>query len=103
MVFNFLISIVFIAEVIIALALILSLVKVDKLLIDFNEFLTDVKPELKELLRTVRQISEKIAEAAPFIVKKVKSILYDIIMGQVKTFVGSLTFWLVKTEVEKHI
>ena len=103
MIFYFLISIVFIAEIIIALALILSLVKVDKLFINFNEFLSDVKPELKELLRTVRQISEKIAEAAPLIVKKVKSIVYNMIMGQIKSIVGGLTFFLVKTEVEKHI
>lgn len=103
MIFYFLISIVFIAEIIIAITLLLNLFKADKLLIDFNEFLTEAKPELKELLKTVRQISEKIAEASPLIVKKAKSIIYNMIMGHIKSVIGGLTFWLVKTKVEKHI
>ena len=102
MVFYFLISIVFIAEVIIALALVLNLVKLDKIFVEYNEVLNSVKPSIKELLITVRKISEQMIEISPMIVKQIKSTIVDIIMGQLKSFIGTLTFILVKKEVEKH-
>ena len=103
MIFYFLISIVFIAEVIIALALILNLVKLDKVFIEYDDFLKSAKPSIKELLVTVRKISEQMLEVSPMIVKQVKSAITDIFMGQLKSLAGTLTFWLVKKEVEKHI
>ena len=103
MIFYFLISIVFIAEVIIALALVLNLVKLDKVFVEYNEVLNSVKPSIKELLITVRKISEQMTEISPMIEKQAKSILVDIVRGQLKSFVGTLIFWLVKKEVEKHM
>ena len=102
MIFYFLISIVFIAELIIAITLVLNLIKLDKVFIKYNELLDSAKPSIKELLITVRKISEQLVEFAPIIVENIKSALINIVMGQVKNTIGALTFWLVKKEVEKQ-
>ncbi len=103
MIFYFLITIVFIAELIITFALILNLIKLDKVFIKYNELVESVKPSMKELLITVRKISEQLVEFAPIVAEKAKSILTNLIMGHVKNALGALTFWLVKKEVEKHM
>jgi len=102
MIFYFLISIVFIAELIITFALILNLIKLDKAFIKYNDLVDSVKPSIKELLITVRKISEQLVEFAPMIVENIKSALTNIFMGQVKNALGALIFWLVKKEVEKQ-
>lgn len=103
MIFHFLISIVFIAELVIGFALILYLVKLDKKIVGYNLFLEDVKPIIKELCETYKKLSEYLVEAAPKIVNKIKLFVYDFAAGQLKSFVGAVTFWLVKKEVEKHV
>ena len=103
MVFNFLITIVFIAEIIIAVSLAVSLIKFDKKLIAYNEFLEEAKPSIKSLMILIRKISGQILEFAPLIVKQVKTSLVNAFMGQIKSLAGGITFWLVKKEVEKHV
>ena len=103
MIFYVLISIVFIAEIIIALALILSLMNLDKKIKAFNDFLEDIKPSIKGLMITVRKISKQLLELSPIVVKQIKSFFTDLIMGQIKSLAGAVTFWLVKKEVEKHV
>ena len=103
MIFYFLISIVFIAEVIIALSLIINLVKADKKIIECNSFVDEAKPSIKGIMEISRKISEQFTEFAPMIVDKVKAIVRDVLMGQLKSLIGTATFWLVKKEVEKHI
>lgn len=103
MLFYFLISIVFIAELIIAISLILCLLKLSVKFSEYNSLLDQAKPSIKELMITVRKISEQLTELAPMFVKQIKSIITDIVMGQVKSAIGALTFWLVKKEVEKHV
>ena len=103
MLFYFLISIVFIAEIVIAFALITSLIKFDKKIKFFNIFLDDAKPSIKELMITLRKLSKQFLELSPMIVKQIKTCFTDLIMGQIKSLAGALTFWLVKKEVERHI
>jgi len=103
MLFYFLISIVFIAEIVIAFALISSLLKFDKKVIAFDEFLDEARPSIKGLLITIRKISKQFLELSPLVVKQVKSFFANIIMGQIKSLAGALTFWLVKKEVERHM
>lgn len=103
MIFYFLVSIVFIAEIIIAFALMTSLIKFDKKIKDFDKFLDDAKPSIKGLMITVRKLSKQLLELSPLIVKQIKSCFTDLIMGQIKSLAGALTFWLVKKEVEKHV
>ena len=103
MLFYFLISIVFAAEVIIALTLIISLLKADKIILKYNKIIEEIKPQLKEVMVLTRKISGQLIELAPIFVNRIKSLLIDILVGQAKSLLGALTFWLVKKEVEKHV
>ena len=99
----YLISIVFIAELIITFTIIISLYKFDKNINKFNSFLNEVKPDIKDIMQTLKNLSEQLITLAPFVVSKIKSIVTDMIIGQLKNTLGAITFWLVKKEVEKHI
>ena len=103
MVFYFLISIVFIAELIIGLTLLVYLFKADKMVLKYNELVEETRPSIKEVMILVRKISKQLVELAPMITTKIKSLLIDILMGQLKSMLGALTFYLVKKEVEKHV
>ena len=103
MLFYFLISIVFIAELIITFAIILHLIKLDKVINKYNLFIEDARPLIKEMLQTTRQISEEYLKLTPKIVVKIKLFALNFVKDQLKSLVGALVFWLVKTEVEKHV
>ena len=102
MVFYIFTFIVFIAELIIGTTLLLYLVKLSKELKKYNSLVEAVKPNLKDLLKTVRQISEQMLKFAPLLKEQLKSAFMNIVVGQVKNTLGAATFWLVKREVEKH-
>jgi len=103
MLFYFLISIVFIAEIVIAFATVTGLFKLNKVVNEYNSFIKETQPLIKDIMVTSRKLSEQFAELAPIIVKKIKSTLTNIIAGQLKSALGAITFWLVKKEVEKHV
>lgn len=103
MIFYFLISIVFLAEIIIGLFLIISLIKADRIVLKYDAIIDELKPSIKEVLVLVRKISYQLVELAPMVKNKIKSFIFDIIVGQAKNLLGALTFWLVKKEVEKHV
>ena len=103
MLFYFLISIVFIAEVIISLALIIVLVKADKIILKYNEITDEIRPSVKSVMILVRKISKQLAELAPMLSEQIKKILVDFLISQFKSMLGAVTFWLVKKEVEKHV
>ena len=103
MIFYFLITIVFIAEIIITIAVLQNLIKFDKKIMELNGFVDNIKPSIKELMITTKKLSIQLLELSPLGVKFVKSFFADLILGQVKSLAGALTFWLVKREVEKHV
>ncbi len=103
MLFYFLISIVFIAEVIISLALIIVLVKADKIILKYNEITEEIRPSVKSVMILVRKISKQLVELAPMLSEQIKKILVDFLISQFKSMLGAVTFWLVKKEVEKHV
>ena len=103
MIFYFLISIVFIAEIIIACTIIFYLVKFDKIFLKYNSLLDDTKPIIKDIMETYRNLSEEFLKLAPVAVSKMKVLISGMIMGQLKNAIGAFTFWLVKKEVEKHV
>ena len=103
MLFYFLISIVFIAEVIISLALIIVLVKADKIILKYNEITDEIRPSVKSVMILVRKISKQFVELAPMLSEQIKKILVDFLISQFKSMLGAVTFWLVKKEVEKHV
>ena len=103
MIFFFFMSIVFIAELIIAVFLLSVLYKLDKKIIEFNSLLNELKPSIKEILNTYEDLSKELLNFVPVVVKNIKDIAKNIVMEQLKSIVGALTFWLVKKEVEKHV
>ena len=103
MIFFFFMSIVFIAELIIAVFLLSVLYKLDKKIIEFNSLLNELKPSIKEILNTYEDLSKELLNFVPVVVKNIKDIAKNIVIEQLKSIVGALTFWLVKKEVEKHV
>ena len=103
MIFYFLISIVFIAELIITFAIVLHLIKLDKIINKYNVIIEEAKPLIKEMLETTRQLSEEFLKITPKIADKIKLFAISFAKDQLKNLVGALVFWLVKTEVEKHV
>ena len=103
MIFFFLISIVFIAEIIITIFLLTTLYKLDKSLNEYNSLLSNLKPSIKEILNTYEDLSKELLKLAPIVINKAKNIVKDFALGQLKSIIGALTFWLVKKEVEKHV
>ena len=59
MVYTFLISVVFIAELIIMVAILQNLIKLDKSILDLNDTLTTTKPGIKDVSMLLRKISEQ--------------------------------------------
>ena len=103
MVFYILTTIVFIAELIIAAAILIHLTKISKLFNEYNTLLDELKPTISDLLKTFTEISEQAVKLAPIVAETIKSVLMNMVMGQIKSVLAGLTFWLVKTEVEKHV
>ena len=72
MLYTFLISIVFIAEVIIGLTLIIYLLKLDKAVLSLNETISEIKPGIREISVLSKNISEQLVELTNRFVKRIK-------------------------------
>lgn len=84
MIYTFLISVVFIAEIIIAITVFQVLIKFDKAVIDLNETVVLAKPGISDISELVRKISEQYKELTEQFAKKVarnseEMILYRLI------------------------
>lgn len=62
MVYPILISIVFIAEIIIAVTVIQNLLRVDKAVIELNDIVEEANPRIREMSDLVKKISEQSVE-----------------------------------------
>ena len=102
MVFYLLISIVFLAEVIITATVLINLIKLDKNITEWSDFIEDIKPQVSEIVKTYREISEKLAELAPKLIDKIKDFGLKLCAEQLKTVLAGITFWAVRKEVEKR-
>ena len=79
------------------------MIKLDKVINRYNVFIEEAKPLIKEMLQTTRQLSEEFLKLTPKIVEKIKLFAMNFAKDQLKNLVGTMIFWLVKTEVEKHV
>lgn len=102
MVFYILISIVFLAEIIITATVLIHLIKLDKSISEWSDFIEDINPQISEIMKTYRKISEKLLELAPKLINKIKDFGIKLCVEQLKTMLTGLTFWAVKKEVEKR-
>lgn len=93
MVYTILISIVFIAELIIAITLIQNLLKLDKAIILLDEKVKNSLNGIKDISVLTRKISEQIIIISQDFVDKSKSKSEDILMRQLaKIFLGLFLF-----------
>mgnify|MGYP004650486609 CR=1 FL=1 len=72
MIFTFLITIVFIAEIIIAISVILNLLRLDKAVLNLSETIDVINPEVKEICTLGRKISFQLKELSQRFTEKVK-------------------------------
>ena len=99
MVFVILISIVFIAELIIAFSIIINLVKLDKNINEAAVFIDDFNPRLKEVLELMSKISDQVAELVPIWVENLKKERDKIILNQTKSLISGILFWGINIKV----
>ena len=99
MVFVILISIVFIAELIIAFSIIINLVKLDKNINEATVFIDNFNPKLKEVLELMSKISAQVAELVPIWVDNLKKERDKIILNQTKSLISGILFWSINIKV----
>ena len=103
MVFVILISIVFVAELIIAFSVITNLVKFDKRIKRAAQFLEEAEPRLKELLVVVQKISAQILELIPVWLATLRQERDKIILNQAKSLISTILFWSINIKVINRI
>ena len=72
MIFYFLVSIVFIAEIVLTIFLLGILHKLDKNIIKYDALLNDLKPSIKDILNTYQDLSKELLNLAPIVTSKLK-------------------------------
>ena len=91
MVYTILITVVFIAEIIIAVTIFQNLIKLDKTLLEWNETLIKAKGSITDIAVLGKNISEQFVEFAENFVEKVKEKNEDILLRQLsKILIGIL-------------
>ena len=103
MVFKILISIVFIAELIIAFSIIFQLVKFDRAINKTIIYLEKTNPKINELLDLFHKISGQILELIPIWLENIKEKRDEIILMQAKSLMSTILFWCINIKVIKRI
>ena len=98
MLFTILISIVFVAEIIIAFTLIKSLLNLDRAICEVNETVNLAKDGIKDISELARKISEQMVDIASDYVDKIKRYQEETIMKQLSKALIALV--LVKANVK---
>ena len=103
MVFKVLITIVFIAELIITFTILYFLYKFDKRILGIDGTLDAVKPQIKSISELVRKISEQIYELTPVWVDEIKKSLENLLLEQAKSIMTGILFWTINIKVLKQL
>ena len=91
MVYTILISVVFIAELIIAITVLQNLVKLDKVVVSLDDTVIETKEGIRDICELMRKISEQWQILAQDFVDKTKKRSEDILLKQLsKILVGLL-------------
>ena len=103
MIFTIFASIVFVAELVIAFALINCLVKLDIKVNNANKYIIEANPKIKSIMLLVKQISEQILELAPTYVDKIKEYRNKIILAKATSLMTSFFFLGINIKTIKKI
>ena len=103
MIFLFFISIVFIAELIIAFSLFNSLLNLDVKINKFNETLINKRADIKDITALAKGISEQIIELSEEFVDNFNEKKEEIILSLVKSLMSAILFWSINIKVVKRL
>ena len=103
MIFTFLITIVFIAEIIIGVTIILNLVKLDKAILALNETVTELKPGIKDVCSLVKAISVQIKELILNYKERLIKKREDVAIRLMVKVFASVVLWKANLKIIKKI
>ena len=102
MIFYFLIGIVFIAELIIAGAILAVLLKLNKKFKETNIFIEEAKPKIKDITEICFKISEQLVELAPIWVEKIKITVINFALQNIKSVLAWFGIWAIRQYLNKR-
>lgn len=103
MIFLFFISIVFIAELIIAFTVFNSLFKLDIKINKLNEALINKRADIKDITALAKAISEQLKELSEEFVDNFNEKKEEIILSLVKSLMSTILFWSINIKVVKRL
>jgi len=103
MVYTILISIVFIAELIITITIIQNLLRLDKAILEFNNTITEIQPGIKDVSELARKISEQWQILAGDFVEKTKRNSEDIMLKHLSKILMSILILNLNFKIVKKI
>ena len=98
MLYTFLITIVFIAELIIMSALMVWLLMFDKEIIRIDKYFTKIKPDIADISELGRKISEQWTELAEDFVEKLKVREEDMMARQLSKVLIGILLWKINSK-----
>lgn len=103
MLFTILITVVFIAELIIVATLGINLIKLDNNLIAANNRLLEIRPQLKNIAQITKEISKQLVELAQISVDNFKQSKDRFLLTQLKSIVVGILFTSLNIKFLKRI
>lgn len=103
MVYTILISIVFIAELIITITIIQNLLRLDKAILEFNNTITEIRPGIKDVSELARKISEQWQILAEDFVEETKRNSEDIMLKHLSKILMSILILNLNFKIVKKI
>lgn len=98
MLFTFLITIVFIAELVISIAILVGLIKLMQKTQGLNELVTEAKPKIKDISVLCKGISEQFIEFAENFVSKFNKKSEDIALNYLTKILGMFLLWKINSK-----
>ena len=103
MIFTILITIVFISEIIITIAVINGLIKLDKAILDLNNTVDLAKSGVKDISELVRKISEQMVELTEDSIEDFKDNQEKFALKQLTKLLGALLLWKFNSKLINRI
>lgn len=103
MIYTFLISIVFIAEIVIAIAIMNFLVRIDKKIIAMDNNLLEMRPKISDISELVRKISEQIQVLAKDYVEKIKEDSEELLLRRLSKILMGLLVLNLNFKIVKQV
>lgn len=103
MILTFFTMIVFIAEIIILIATITALLRLDRAICEINFFVIELKPKLENVVILVRKISEQLVALAPIWVENFNKAKETFIVEQIQKVLVTFIFWRINVKVIKRV